>query len=101
MGATPAMAADLNSYSWGTYQQAHAYSYGTNTSVAIKDTRADARTVYTEYYRSVNNDMRTLHNKSGNGTTVYSASGSTIWKLRACQSIEWSPDSCGSWASSR
>ncbi|MFG2294889.1 hypothetical protein [Streptomyces sp. NPDC048603] len=98
LGTAPAMAADLSSNHRGV---AYAYSTGTNTRSAIKDTRADDRSVYVQYYRTSNNEVRTVHNKSGNGTTVTSPSGATVWKLRACEVIEWAPDQCGSWDSSR
>jgi hypothetical protein len=42
VAAVPATA-DINSYATGS----HAYSFGTQTRVAVKDTAADARHVYT------------------------------------------------------
>jgi hypothetical protein len=96
IGSSPAMAKDLDSYATG----AHAWSHGTNTQVAIQDTKADGDSVYVNYFRSSSSsDMKTLHNKSGNGTKAYSPTGSTVKKIQACLSLDWESDSCDSWRS--
>ncbi|MFF7505356.1 hypothetical protein ACFZBM_39005 [Streptomyces lavendulae] len=91
LGSSPAMAYDINSYKDGAV---HAYSYGTNTRVAVTDTKEDGNTVYAEYGRSAESGRYTLHNKSGEGATATSGSGSKVWYLRGCISLSWEPDRC-------
>lgn len=61
--------------------------------VAVKDTSA-GKPVKAEYYRARDNDKHTLWNKSGAGRTAYSAHGSKVIKLQACEYIEWGDDNC-------
>ncbi|WP_327286690.1 MULTISPECIES: hypothetical protein [unclassified Streptomyces] len=93
LGSSPAMAYDINSYKDGAV---HAYSYGTNTRVAVSDTKQDGHPVYVNYKRETSSDLYTLWNKSGNGTTITSASGGMIYVIQACVSIDAWPDSCDS-----
>ncbi|MEF9886781.1 hypothetical protein [Streptomyces sp. P9-A4] len=96
LGSSPAMAKTLDSYATG----AHAWSYGSNTSVGLSDTIADGDSVYVNYFRTSSvSDMKTLHNKSGNGTTVYSPAGTAVTKIQACLSLDFETDSCDSWRS--
>ncbi|MFG2771379.1 hypothetical protein [Streptomyces sp. NPDC048350] len=96
LGSSPAMAKTMDSYATG----AHAWSYGTNTKVALQDTKADGDSVYVNYFRtSSSSDEKTLHNKGGNGTVSYSPAGSSITKIQACLSLDFESDSCDSWRS--
>ncbi|WP_233871399.1 hypothetical protein [Streptomyces sp. ST2-7A] len=64
----------------------------------VEDTSADSRAAYGQYERkSAPGEVRTLWNKSGAGTTVYS-DGAQVYKIRACRQEQWGPDSCGNWA---
>ncbi len=94
VAAVPATA-DINSYATGS----HAYSFGTQTRVAVKDTAADARHVYTNYYRSGLTASSRLNNVGGVGSTATSAAGNTVTSLRACTEIDLAPDSCDAFRS--
>ncbi|MGW3328713.1 hypothetical protein [Streptomyces virginiae] len=91
LGSSPAMAIDINSYKDNAV---HAYSYGTNTRVAVTDTKQDEHSVYAQYGRNAESGRYTLHNKAGSGTTATSNAGSTVWYLRGCISMSWQPDRC-------
>ncbi|MFH8219887.1 hypothetical protein ACH4C2_11465 [Streptomyces sp. NPDC018057] len=53
-----------------------------------------------EYNRqSSGSTKKTLWNKSGKDTTVYSASGSKITKIHACEEHDWDDDICTGWTS--
>ncbi|MCC3777847.1 hypothetical protein [Streptomyces sp. UNOB3_S3] len=95
LGASPAFASDMGSFSPG--KDAYAYSYGTNTKVALKQ-NANGKS-HTDHMRSAGGgDVYHLWNKSGPGTTQYSDSGSTVIQLRACNWVPDNDDECGSWA---
>ncbi|MFE5723422.1 MULTISPECIES: hypothetical protein [Streptomyces] len=91
LGSSPAMAIDLNSSKDG---QVHAYSYGTNTRVAVKDTKQDGNPVYVNYKRENSGSQYTLWNKSGSGTTMTSNSGAAVYVIQACVSLGGWPDKC-------
>ncbi|PZT72938.1 hypothetical protein DNK56_04055 [Streptomyces sp. AC1-42W] len=79
---------------------ATAWSPAQNNSgrVAVLDAQKDGDPVKVQYYRRDNpNDYKTLWNHSGYGNTVYSAPGSTIYQIRACESRDWDPDVCSGW----
>ncbi|MFK0223642.1 hypothetical protein ACIQWN_36315 [Streptomyces vinaceus] len=48
------------------------------------------------YKRETSTELYTLWNKSGNGTTITSASAGAIYVIQACVSIDGWPDSCDS-----
>ncbi|QES55772.1 hypothetical protein DEJ51_17635 [Streptomyces venezuelae] len=91
LGSSPAMAIDLSSSKDG---QVHAYSYGTNTRVAVKDTKQDGHPVYVNYKRETSGEQYALWNKSGSGTTMTSGAGGAIYVIQACVSIDGWPDKC-------
>ncbi|MFI5619647.1 hypothetical protein [Streptomyces sp. NPDC051567] len=91
LGSSPATAIDLSSSKDG---QVHAYSYGTNTRVAVADTKQDGHPVYVNYKRVTSVDQYTLWNKGGSGTTVTSAAGGAVYVIQACVSIDGWPDKC-------
>jgi hypothetical protein len=64
--------------------------------IAVRDESA-GHWVKAEYYRARSNDKHTLWNKSGARRTVYSAHGSKVVKLQACEDIDWGPDHCSGW----
>ncbi|MHC6627803.1 hypothetical protein ACYTFC_17190 [Streptomyces globosus] len=92
-GSAPAAAIDIQSNRDGAVR---AYSYGTNTRVAVADTKQDGHPVYANYRRNTDGQY-TLWNKSGSGTTTTSGAGATIYIIQACVSIDAWPDSCDSW----
>ncbi|MCC3768208.1 hypothetical protein [Streptomyces sp. UNOC14_S4] len=95
LAASPAVASSMGAYSPGG--KAYAYSYGTNTIVAIKQ-NADGKS-YAAYKRAAGGgDTYHAWNKSGPGTTEYSDPGSTVTQLRACNWIPDNDDECGSWS---
>ncbi|GHK00973.1 hypothetical protein ACWEWI_21335 [Streptomyces sp. NPDC003753] len=91
---TTAIAAD--SYGGG----AHAWSPaagGDSGKIAIKDNSNDGDPAKAEYFRTASPDTkRTLWNHSGPGTTVYSGDGSRIYKFKACDENDGTPDDCAS-----
>ncbi|THA83657.1 hypothetical protein [Streptomyces sp. A0592] len=91
LGSSPAMAVDLSSSKDG---QVHAYSYGTNTRVAVEDTKQDGYPVYVNYKRENSGSQYTLWNKSGSGTTQTSAAGAAVYVIQACVSLSGWPDKC-------
>ncbi|CAM5631609.1 hypothetical protein [Streptomyces avidinii] len=91
LGSSPAMAVDISSSKNGAV---YGYSYGTNTRVAVQDTKADSNSVYVQYGRNAESGRYFLHNKSGSGTTVTSGAGSAIWYIQACISVDWEIDPC-------
>lgn len=94
LGSAPAVAKTLDSYATG----AHGWSYGSNRSVAIKDTIGDGDEVYVDYQRS-GEAVRRLTNYSGVGTTSYSVNRTpAVVAIRACTERDLAvPDSCDSW----
>lgn len=91
-GVTSA-SADMDRYTSG----AHSWRAGGGGQAAVADTKADSTTVYTEYNRNhPSQELYTLHNQSGSGTTAYSGKGGKIWDMRACTSYR-GPDDCSSW----
>ncbi|MFE5723453.1 hypothetical protein [Streptomyces erythrochromogenes] len=94
LGSAPAVASNIDSYKDG---QVHAYSYGTNTRVAVSDTKKDGHPVYVNYRRDFSSEIYSLWNKSGEGTTQTSGSGNAVYTLRACVNIDGWPDKCDSW----
>ncbi|MDQ7809473.1 hypothetical protein Q5425_37610 [Amycolatopsis sp. A133] len=74
---------------------AHAWAPAMNDKgrIAIKDSAA-GNSVKAEYYRSGSDTKRTLWNKSGKNATVYSTSGSKVFKFQACEDIDWGGDHC-------
>ncbi|MEU3748141.1 MULTISPECIES: hypothetical protein [Streptomyces] len=93
--ATPAMAGDM----YGEKEGAKAWSYGTNASIAVSDTKADGDETYATYHRRTT-DNHELRNKSGSGTTVYSGADATnyVRALKACQEKDFQPDPCSAWS---
>lgn len=96
LGASPAFAGDLVSSRGGV----KAYSTGAHGKIAVKDTAADSRAAYAEYYRSRVSGKLELRNHSGSGTTVYSGSNTSkpVYKLKGCQAVNFYPDHCAGWA---
>ncbi|MCT7354409.1 hypothetical protein N4P33_19945 [Streptomyces sp. 15-116A] len=80
---------------------AHAWSPaagGDSGKIAVKDNSSDGDPVKAEYYRTSSPDTkRTLWNHSGPGTTAYSGDGSRIYKFKACDENNGSPDDCSGW----
>lgn len=93
--AAPAAAKTLDSYAAG----AHGFSYSTNRSAAVTDTKADGNEVYTNYQRTGESVLR-VTNHNGNGSTAYSPNRTpAIFRIQACVEIDFAPDSCDSWRS--
>ncbi|MFE9468634.1 hypothetical protein ACFYNW_34330 [Streptomyces virginiae] len=92
MGSAPAIAGDYRSYVAGA---AYAYSYGTNTKVAVKNTGTSDQ-VYANYRRGSSNEL-TLWGSDQSGVTAYSSAGSVkVTSVQACvDDAFW--DTCGSW----
>jgi hypothetical protein len=89
--ATPAFADQDITVIWG-----HGYRVNSNHGVAaVKDTAADDNEVYVQYTRSGHGDeIFTLWNKKGSGTTTYSGDGGTVTIKKVCRSISLRPDVC-------
>lgn len=97
-GSTVAIAQDIHvSSSGGGY--ASAWSYGTNSKIAVADGKADGRPTKAEYNRRAGGTKKyTLWNRNGaNGKPAYSGVGSKVWDARACVVINNWPDDCGRW----
>ncbi|MEU6757757.1 hypothetical protein [Streptomyces sp. NPDC046685] len=97
LGSAPAFA--LSSSTAGSYAYTSTNNGVSNDTANVKDTSADSRSAYGQYYRySAPGSTRTLWNKSGANTTVSSTDGSGIYQIRACRQEQWASDTCGPWA---
>jgi len=88
--------ADLDSYVTG----GHAWRSNASKTVNIADTLGNNESVYVQYTLANDATVRRVDNTSGVNTTVSAtAQATTIKKLRACQDIQFQPDSCDSYKS--
>lgn len=102
--------ASAHSLSTGTslYNGSEAFSYHSDSCnssyvhprAAVKDARSDGYNVRVEYYRQSNspNNMMTLWNRGGSGTTEFSGcSGDPVSRLRGCTERPVIFDVCADW----
>ncbi|MEU9381188.1 hypothetical protein AB0D38_09405 [Streptomyces sp. NPDC048279] len=89
--ATPAFADQDIKVIWG-----HGYRVSSDHGVAaVKDLADDGNEVYVQYTRAGHgDDIYTLWNKKGDGTTTYSGHGGTVTIKKVCRSISLRPDVC-------
>ncbi|GCD43187.1 hypothetical protein [Streptomyces paromomycinus] len=88
--ASPAFAKDVDSKTNGV----HAWSYGKNSQVAVKDTVADGWWVYALFQRQKSSTNIQLSNKQGAGKTTYSDNypNNLITAIRGVVQQDWAPD---------
>ncbi|WP_405086181.1 hypothetical protein [Microbispora sp. NBC_01389] len=102
--ATFAVAPIASAYAINVTNSAHSaqsYTYGSNVVRLINKCWAtNPCHVYNQYYRSASpGTMRSYGVTGGDGKYIDSDTGSTVTKLRACETIPAWPDDCSDWGS--